>query len=676
MSRNLLERMSFRQSSRREHIPHERLRDTSPRQKLSLIGRMGLCICMIREIRGGGIHKMCHVCAPKKLAKLEDEFRDMFERNMTVVCFFEKPTHSQFWPIMVFDNTSGILALELLAVTVQKPNKYEYGIVERWMNYNCHRVVEDHEIIVDVVKEQKMLSQTTGRFQFGYEKNVGKYNFIINKEEIEIDLDGEINPVYCSTVYVKQHDDYPTIDDIEKRGKKDQSEFEKKFLLVRNRNLYFVNSHKNMIRLYYEDDPLFMADRMRDTDRVEEERILTHIAHLSDIHCYTMENVSKYYDTDFKVACLIKNRDPLFGRTIRLIFCCKSIRRDEKEADVIDRWVVAIRVARDGRKLKKNYFAIRMLAYGGDERLKLPDIQKNKILQDLGYKLDQADPRVAMDFSKGIGRIVQDPDEAAEIARSEKRSHTITAERQEASSSSSGIISAPLDVMRFGPHLTQRYYHGNMVTRSRANAILKRLNCPGAFLLRDSSTKPGILVISYMCATEVKHVFVVPIVQIDDETGDHMYLVSCDGKLLFYNVHSLIDFHKLNLMPPFKQKLQNCVPNTENPDYSPKRNRRTLKDKQLADISIGIKQENIRRALTYNITGTSAAIIDLLERSRISRSSDERRSASPTVDEAQMLDLSLNEPSGSGMSRERLSPTLSPLEEVPSSGDSDSPPRM
>lgn len=335
--------------------------------------------------------------------------------------------------------------------------------------------------------------------------------------------------------------------------------------------------------------------------------------------------------------------------------------------------VVLDKLKRDVQKKMGNLSAVKI---NDDKFERLSEKSSDKSYKDLRVTPWLEDPRVAMDFSKGIGRIVQDPDEAAEIARSEKRSHTITAERQEASSSSSGIISAPLDVMRFGPHLTQRYYHGNMVTRSRANAILKRLNCPGAFLLRDSSTKPGILVISYMCATEVKHIFVVPIVQIDDETGDHMYLVSCDGKLLFYNVHSLIDFHKLNLMPPFKQKLQNCVPNTENPDYSPKRNRRTLKDKQLADISIGIKQENIRRALTYNITGTSAAIIDLLERSRISRSSDERRSASPTVDEAQMLDLSLNEPSGSGMSRERLSPTLSPLEEVPSSGDSDSPPRM
>lgn len=72
------------------------------------------------------------------------------------------------------------------------------------------------------------------------------------------------------------------------------------------------------------------------------------------------------------------------------------------------------------------------------------------------------------------------------------------------------------------------------------------------WLLRDSESRKGTMSIDYFCAGRVRHVQIKVAMYTDPYTNGKVHVVTTDMDQAFYNVHSLIEFYRLNLGKNFR----------------------------------------------------------------------------------------------------------------------------
>lgn len=67
-----------------------------------------------------------------------------------------------------------------------------------------------------------------------------------------------VNPIFCGTVFVKQGDRDMTLAEVKRLYKaKEKARWSMRYLLLRNRKLYYVDDHENMLKFYYMDEECF-----------------------------------------------------------------------------------------------------------------------------------------------------------------------------------------------------------------------------------------------------------------------------------------------------------------------------------------------------------------------------------------------------------------------------------
>ncbi|XP_014279796.1 growth factor receptor-bound protein 14 isoform X3 [Halyomorpha halys] len=191
-------------------------------------------------------------------------------------------------------------------------------------------------------------------------------------------------------------------------------------------------------------------------------------------------------------------------------------------------WLTAMRLAKYGKQLRENYKSFK----GKQEAVSAPK----------EIHTDNMRSRVAMDFTGSVGRIVEDPQEAREIAQSEGAYWK--KKWKEMMANQPRRYPTPKD--EHGAHLNQPWYHENM-SRDQAVALLNTLpEKDGIFVVRDSKSKPGCFVLTSKHNGKILHTTIEPL-------QDKEYEGICDvtytidgGATKFIDLYQLVWFHILN----------------------------------------------------------------------------------------------------------------------------------
>ncbi|KAF7283322.1 hypothetical protein GWI33_000835 [Rhynchophorus ferrugineus] len=91
--------------------------------------------------------------------------------------------------------------------------------------------------------------------------------------------------------------------------------------------------------------------------------------------------------------------------------------------------------------------------------------------------------------------------------------------------------------------------------------------------VRKSINRPGWLVITYVFSHRAHHQYIRPVILPDEDNKGGIYLATCDKETVFYDVHSLIEFYRLN-KGPLQTHLSESVKNLNQPNRTPPRERR------------------------------------------------------------------------------------------------------
>uniref|UniRef100_H2YIS3 SH2 domain-containing protein n=1 Tax=Ciona savignyi TaxID=51511 RepID=H2YIS3_CIOSA len=153
-----------------------------------------------------------------------------------------------------------------------------------------------------------------------------------------------------------------------------------------------------------------------------------------------------------------------------------------------------------------------------------------------------------MDFRGETGRVIQDPKEVAMLELEQQSSwrrrlinRTLTGQANDRTLVGSSAPTKQVAFFARAIHQTQPWFYGK-ITREQANDEVQRNgNIDGLFLVRDSRTIPGGIVITVCHNQKCRHI---PITQIK-RCGQSFYTAD-NGETRFVDMIQLIDFHRLN----------------------------------------------------------------------------------------------------------------------------------
>ncbi|XP_070153212.1 growth factor receptor-bound protein 14 isoform X6 [Polyergus mexicanus] len=155
--------------------------------------------------------------------------------------------------------------------------------------------------------------------------------------------------------------------------------------------------------------------------------------------------------------------------------------------------------------------------------------------------LESIRSRVAMDFTGSVGRIVEDPKEAKDIAENEGM---IWRRRwRPFSRTPPGCAMMRLHGLDGGIHVLQPWFHGGLKRDVAAAIIRDHGSVDGVFLVRESKSNPGAFVLTYKYNDKVFHAQIQPI--FDERRNCWLYTLD-KGATKFYDLLQLVEFYQLN----------------------------------------------------------------------------------------------------------------------------------
>ncbi|XP_050301792.1 uncharacterized protein LOC126739991 [Anthonomus grandis grandis] len=359
------------------------------------------------------------------------------------------------------------------------------------------------------------------------------------------------NVIYCGTVYVGQQHSQTVVELKTLANKQEPMNWVKKYLLLRGQTLYFVETHEEMLRLYYMNWSEF--DNLLILSKVKKEIGPQNIGSVEDYGFYKFRKARTYYNSPYQGCILMRQYYDVTQPIIKMMICPEPISKceidfPEYNSKGLDLWLAALKLAKHGKRIIDAY------------RSYLAD------LHDCEGNFHMAD-RVPMDFTQGFGRIVHNEEEIADILNEPKQMWG--GQRFE------HYETFPKDTLSHGKHLTQKYYHGD-ISRPETEKMLLATKTNGAWLLRDSHARTNCLTISYLYENRVHHKYVAAASHVDQSSKRRIYVVTLDQQLAFYDVHSLIEFYRLNKGKTMLCVLGQSVKKESQPDSTPPRNLVTL----------------------------------------------------------------------------------------------------
>ncbi|XP_066587526.1 growth factor receptor-bound protein 14-like isoform X2 [Prorops nasuta] len=464
--------------------------------------------------------------------------------------------------IMVEKNLRACDLCELLRVKTDERD-ISLFIVESWPMVGIERTLEDHEDVLAVHREMRALAPK-GYKRFYFRRDFLQYEFFVCPKffpkEMLLPDDEDRSRLVCMDTIVRNNlmsqDKFviPRVHGTVWLRDDTTQKWKKTYMILCNRKLHLEkktyssltawtrrsqqckispkrslspkagSSQTPSSKYQHEESPTgAVPKRPAETDLIP-------IARLSDYHIYRITNSNKCYNAPYPWGiCLTPTtkaeaEDSAIGGP-RTKFIAVST---EKERNC---WLTVMRLAKYGKQIRENYKAF-----------------KNKQCEQAASSKDQyqnykdSRSRVAMDFTGSVGRIVEDPKEARDIAEHEGlmwrrawKPFTRLSATLDPGKRSHGLDG--------GIHVLQPWYHGNIKRDVAAAIIRDHGSVDGVFLVRESRSNPGAFVLTYKYNDKIIHT---PIFPTFDERK-YCWLYSLDkGTTKFYDLLQLVEFYQLN----------------------------------------------------------------------------------------------------------------------------------
>ncbi|XP_013787234.2 growth factor receptor-bound protein 14-like [Limulus polyphemus] len=233
------------------------------------------------------------------------------------------------------------------------------------------------------------------------------------------------------------------------------------------------------------------------------------------------------------------------GAPTKFYFCLKPKRNLERSASVLrwfccasekvqQCWIVALRLAKFGKKLVDNYREVKSRNNFFDNS----SLYQSKIQQhsDINFDYLCHKTQVAMDFTGKFGHVVQNPAEVEAIAAAEAQKWKKKLASNQISQSSTH------STFEFGVHTVQPWFYTGMSRDEPTQLLTKYGTVDGVFLVRESHRNPASFVLSYVYNRKVHHTQILPM----EEKNQLCYTLD-GGKTKFYDLLQLVEFYQLNL---------------------------------------------------------------------------------------------------------------------------------
>nr|XP_050866776.1 growth factor receptor-bound protein 14-like isoform X3 [Vespula vulgaris] len=451
----------------------------------------------------------------------------------------------QTWTAVVVEkNLRTIDLCELLKVK-RNVSGIAWSVVETWPELGFERTLEDHEDILAVHREMEMFAPHHER-KFYFRQDFLKYEFFINpKQFFPTDMvafpHDEDRGTFCEVEsalrnYLSREDgECPQVFSSVWMRDELSNTWRKTYMLLRERKLYTTKKISGTF-----------------PKRPSENDQLNPLAHLSDYHIYRIPNARRCFNAPFEWgACLRPRSNAEAEDTEGGEHGLKVIAFHSEKARAC--WLTAMRLAKYGKQLRENYRAFKNKqceqSSGGSPKEQYSSYNVTN---------ESVRSRVAMDFTGSVGRIVEDPKEAKDIAESEG---IIWRRRwRPFSRTPSGCAMVRLHGLDGGIHVLQPWFHGGLKREIAAAIIRDHGSVDGVFLVRESKSNPGAYVLTYKYSDKVFHAQIQPV--FDERRNCWLYTLD-KGATKFYDLLQLIEFYQLNagsLPTRLTHYVQNGVP--------------------------------------------------------------------------------------------------------------------
>ncbi|XP_053327245.1 growth factor receptor-bound protein 14 [Spea bombifrons] len=387
---------------------------------------------------------------------------------------------------------------QLLILKNRYVDDHSWTIFEHLSNLGLERIVEDHEMVIEVQSNWDM--EEDSRFYF--RKYYGKFEFFKNPEtyfpdsmvSYSSESNGTTAPLDTLKMFLSTST-YPEIQSYLYMTEKGKKTWKKMFFVLRRSGLYFSTKGTSK-------DP----------------RHLQFFSDLSENNVYMILSRKKLYGAPNDYGFCLK---PNQGGVKALKLLCAE--NEETKAC----WVTAIRLYKHGMQIYKNYIRPqqRQREANGQSLSPTRSISENSL--------------VAMDFSGHKSRVVENPTEVLSIALQEgllwrrKSCGRISAHGTQTTSQSPST--------NLAVHISQPWFH-HKVSRDEAQKLINQQGLVnGVFLVRDSQSTPKSFVLSMCHGQKIKHIQISP----TEEDGQRFYTLD-DGQTRFTDLIQLVEFYQLN----------------------------------------------------------------------------------------------------------------------------------
>ncbi|XP_072758796.1 growth factor receptor-bound protein 14 isoform X1 [Anoplolepis gracilipes] len=403
-----------------------------------------------------------------------------------------------------------------------------WSIIEMWPKLGIERTLEDHEDILAVHRELEMFASRYER-RFYFSEDFLKYEPFVNpKQFFPADMvafpSGEDRSTFTDAdsairnYLLREDSECPQVFSMVWMRHVNSNGWRKMYMLLQGRKLY--TAKKTIATL--PKRPL------------DSEHLIT-LAHLSDYNVYRIPNAKRVFGAPFEWGvCLRPNSNAEAEDTEAGEPGIKVIAFENEKSRAC--WLTAMRLAKYGKQLRENYraFKNKQCDQNGSGSPK-------EQYSSYNVSNESIRSRVAMDFTGSVGRIVEDPKEAKDIAENEGM---VWRRRwRPFSRTPPGCAMMRLHGLDGGIHVLQPWFHGGLKRDIAAAIIRDHGTVDGVFLVRESKSNPGAFVLTYKYNDKVFHAQIQPI--FDERRNCWLYTLD-KGATKFYDLLQLVEFYQLN----------------------------------------------------------------------------------------------------------------------------------
>ncbi|XP_076249083.1 growth factor receptor-bound protein 14 isoform X2 [Calliopsis andreniformis] len=506
------------------------------------------------------------------------------------LCFyFDDETYNT---LLVEKNLRAIDLSQLLQVK-RNVNGISWSIIETWPELGIERSLEDHEDVLAVYNEMKVFASRHVR-KFYFRTDFLKYELFLKpawrklgrtRSDCDRVFDGlekqfmdrndfsryigrsgstrqidrsfslqQFLPDGMATLSAVIPGEGGKVIDAEVALRthlmQDESQCPELFSLAWIRNGYYDIWRKVWMQL--RDRKLYLAEKVSSgiLKRPPKADLQISFAHLADYELYRITDAKKRFNSPFDWGICLRPASNAEAESTVLGESGLKIVTFHTEKSYIC-WLTAMRLAKYGKQLRENYRAFKNRqceqSNGEHQREQYANVPNESIRS-----------RVAMDFTGSVGRIVEDPKEAKDIAESEGMNWRRTWRPFSRTPPSCGMVR--FHGLDDGIHVLQPWFHRGLKRDSAAAIIRDHGSVDGVFLVRESKSNVGAYVLTYKYSDKVFHAQIQPV--FDERCNCWLYTLD-KGVTKFYDLLQLIEFYQLNagsLPTRLTHYVQNDVP--------------------------------------------------------------------------------------------------------------------